>query len=110
MPDPLVFHTEQIDDDGKTFKITQHLDVRGMTCPMPALKSLERSKAMLPGEVLEVIGDWPGSKFEVPYAVADRPGLEIVRIIEASSQVVADNVGDGNETEHETWWIYIRRT
>jgi tRNA 2-thiouridine synthesizing protein A len=92
------FHAEQTDDDGKVFTITQHLDVRGMTCPMPALKSLERSKAMSAGEILEVIGDWPGSKFEVPYAVADRPGLEVVRIIES------------DKPEDETWWIYIRRT
>jgi TusA-related sulfurtransferase len=92
------FHAEQTDDDGKLFAITQHLDVRGMTCPMPALKSLERSKAMSVGEILEVIGDWPGSKFEVPYAVADRPGLEVVRIIES------------DKPEDETWWIYIRRT
>ena len=94
----LPFHSEQTDDDGKTFAITQHLDVRGMTCPMPALKSLERSKAMTPGEILEVVGDWPGSKFEVPYAVADRPGLEVVRIIESDSP------------DDETWWIYIRRS
>jgi TusA-related sulfurtransferase len=91
-------HDEQTDDNGAVFHVTQHLDVRGLTCPMPALKSLERSKAMQPGEILEVIGDWPGSKFEVPYAVADRPGLEVVRIIEST---VADD---------ETWWIYIRRT
>jgi len=90
------FHAQQSDDDGNTFAVTQHLDVRGMTCPMPALKSLERSKALAPGEVLEVVGDWPGSKFEVPYAVAERDGLEVVRIIESG---VPDD---------ETWWIYIR--
>ena len=94
----LPFHREQTDDEGKPFTITQHLDCRGMTCPMPALKSLERSKAMTAGEILEVVGDWPGSKFEVPYAVADRPGLEVVRIIESD---VPDD---------ETWWIYIRRS
>lgn len=92
------FHVQQLDDEGGSFAVTQHLDVRGMTCPMPALKSLERSKSLAPGEVLEVVGDWPGSKFEVPYAAVSKPGLEVVRIIE--SQVPDD----------ETWWIYIRRT
>jgi tRNA 2-thiouridine synthesizing protein A len=92
------FHRQQVDDDGKTFAVNFHLDTRGMTCPMPALKSLEKSKSMSAGEILEVVGDWPGSKFEVPYAVADKPGLEVVRIIESD---IPDD---------EMWWIYIRRS
>lgn len=92
------FHLRQVDDTGAPFSITTHFDARGMTCPMPALKSLEFSAALKAGEVLEVVGDWPGSKFEVPYAVTGRAGLEVVRIVESS---VPDD---------ETWWIYIRRT
>lgn len=92
------FHVRQLDDDGKPFDVTKHLDVRGLTCPMPALKSLEQSRALAAGEVLEIVGDWPGSKFEVPYAVTAKPGLEVVRIIE--SQIPDD----------ETWWIYVRKT
>jgi tRNA 2-thiouridine synthesizing protein A len=91
------FHKQQLDDDGKIFAVSHYLDVRGMTCPMPALKSLEKGKALKSGEVLEVVGDWPGSKFEVPYAVAEKDGLEVVRII------------DSEIAEDETWWIYIRR-
>jgi TusA-related sulfurtransferase len=91
------FHTQQTDDDGKTFAVTHRLDVRGLTCPMPALKSLEKGTALAAGDVLEVVGDWPGSKFEVPYAVAEKNGLEVVRIIESD---IPDD---------ETWWIYIRR-
>jgi TusA-related sulfurtransferase len=91
------FHPQQTDDEGNVFVIQQHLDVRGMTCPMPAMKTLERGRALKAGEVLEVVGDWPGSKLEVPYAVAERDGLEVLRIIESD---VADD---------ETWWIYIRR-
>jgi tRNA 2-thiouridine synthesizing protein A len=94
---PAPFHAQQNDDEGRPFQVDVHFDARGMTCPMPALKSLEFSQKLAPGQVLEVVGDWPGSKFEVPYAVADRPGLEVVRIIE--SQV----------TDDETWWIYVRR-
>ena len=94
---PPPFHTEQTDEDGKVFAVTQHLDMRGYTCPMPALKSLERGKALASGEVLEVVGDWPGSKFEVPYAVAEKAGMEVVRIIESELP------------DDETWWIYIRK-
>jgi TusA-related sulfurtransferase len=92
------FHLRQVDDDGVSFAIIQHFDARGMTCPMPALKSLEFSRALKAGEVLEVVGDWPGSKFEVPYAVTSKPGLEVVRIIESDLP------------DDEMWWIYIRRT
>ena len=91
------FHVQQLDDDGKPFAISSHLDVRGLTCPMPALKSLEHSRNLSPGQVLEVVGDWPGSKFEVPFAVTGKPNLEVVRIIE--SQIPDD----------ETWWIYVRK-
>ena len=91
------FHLRQLDDDGKAFDINQYLDVRGLTCPMPALKSLELSRGLAAGEVLEIVGDWPGSKFEVPYAVTGKPGLEVVRIIESS---IPDD---------ETWWIYVRK-
>jgi TusA-related sulfurtransferase len=91
------FHVVQLDDEGRSFSVSEHLDVRGMTCPMPALKCLERSKALKAAEVLEVIGDWPGSKYEVPYAVAGKAGLEVVRIIESD---IPDD---------ETWWIYVRK-
>jgi TusA-related sulfurtransferase len=91
------FHVRQLDDDGLAFAVSTHLDVRGLTCPMPALKSLEMSQKLTAGEVLEVVGDWPGSKFEVPFAVTGKPGLEVVRIIESS---IPDD---------ETWWIYVRR-
>jgi TusA-related sulfurtransferase len=91
------FFVRQLDDDGKAFVVNCHLDVRGLTCPMPALKSLERSQNLGQGEILEVVGDWPGSKFEVPYAVTGKPGLEVVRIIESD---IPDD---------ETWWIYVRK-
>src|SRR5207247_212396 len=67
------FFVRQLDDNGALFEINHHLDVRGLTCPMPALKSLERSVALASGEVLEIVGDWPGSKFEVPYAITSKP-------------------------------------
>jgi TusA-related sulfurtransferase len=92
------FYLRQIDDEGQPFQIALHLDVRGLTCPMPALKSLEISRSLEPGAVLEVVGDWPGSKFEVPYAITGKPGYEIVRIIE--SDIMDD----------ETWWIYVRKS
>jgi len=96
LPEP-PFHAQQTDDAGQEFAVTQHLDVRGLTCPLPALRTIEECQALAPGHVLEVVGDWPGSKLEVPYAVTGQPGLEVLRIIES------DKPGE------ETWWIYVRR-
>lgn len=92
------FHLRQLDDDGQPFAVSMHLDVRGLTCPMPALKSLEISHTLPAGGVLEVVGDWPGSKFEVPFVITGKPGFEIVRIVESDLP------------DDETWWIYVRRT
>jgi TusA-related sulfurtransferase len=64
---------------------------------MPALKTIEACVGLAHGAVLEIVGDWPGSKLEVPYAVTGRAGLEVVRIIES------------DEPDDETWWIYVRR-
>ena len=93
------FHARQTDDDGGEFLVTRHLDTRGLTCPMPALKTVETALSLAQGEVLEVVGDWPGSKLEVPYAVTGQPGLEVVRIVESP----------GTPGDDGTWWIYVRR-
>ena len=93
------FHARQTDEDGSEFLVTQHLDTRGLTCPLPALKTVEMARSLTQGEVLEVVGDWPGSKLEVPYAVTGQAGLEVVRIIESRDT-------PGNDG---TWWIYVRR-
>jgi TusA-related sulfurtransferase len=92
------FHASETDDDGKTFEVQRHLDTRGMTCPMPALKTLAQCKEMKLAEILEVVGDWPGSLLEVPFAVTGKPDLEIVRIVEPKDE------------SEETWWIYVRKT
>ena len=67
------------EDIGQPFDVSIHLDVRGLTCPMPALKSLEASRALSATDVLEVVGDWPGSKFEVPFAITGKPGTSLTR-------------------------------
>jgi peroxiredoxin family protein/TusA-related sulfurtransferase len=42
------------------------LDVKGLKCPMPVLKTKVRFKTMNPGEVLEVITTDPGSRKDLP--------------------------------------------
>jgi tRNA 2-thiouridine synthesizing protein A len=47
-------------------KPDQTLDARGLACPMPLLKTKKTLKDMKSGQVLEVLGDDPGSKNDIP--------------------------------------------
>lgn len=42
------------------------LDARGLTCPMPMLKTKKTLKDMASGTILEVWGTDPGSKNDIP--------------------------------------------
>ena len=43
------------------------LDARGLTCPMPLLKTKKTLKDVPVGEVLEIWGTDPGSKNDIPH-------------------------------------------
>ena len=51
-----------MDDDG----ITHRADLRGFRCPLPALKTRARLKAMSIGERLEVLTDDPLAGIDIP--------------------------------------------
>ena len=42
------------------------LDTRGLSCPMPLLKTKKTLKGMKAGQVLEILGTDPGSKNDIP--------------------------------------------
>ena len=42
------------------------LDARGLTCPMPLLKTKKDLKGVPAGEILEIWGTDPGSKNDIP--------------------------------------------
>jgi len=46
--------------------INQTLDCKGLSCPMPMLKTAKAMKALKSGEVLEMLGTDPGSKSDLP--------------------------------------------
>lgn len=54
------------------------LDAKGLTCPMPVLKTKKAIDAMGPGQTLEVITTDPASKADIP-AFLDRVGHELVQ-------------------------------
>ncbi len=62
-------------------KPSRTLDVRGLFCPEPVLRTKKAIDAMQAGEVLEVIGTDPGSKVDLP-AWAKRAGHEFLELRE----------------------------
>lgn len=51
------------------------LDVRGISCPMPTLKTAKAMKSMMAGQILEVLGTDPGTKKDMP-KLAKKSGHE----------------------------------
>jgi tRNA 2-thiouridine synthesizing protein A len=56
-------------------KPDETVDCRGLSCPMPLLKTKKAIKKMKSGQIVEVIGTDPGSKNDMP-AFAERAGHE----------------------------------
>jgi tRNA 2-thiouridine synthesizing protein A len=44
-----------------TLQITQTLDARGLSCPMPIVKTAQAIKTVAPGALIEVLATDPGS-------------------------------------------------
>lgn len=59
----------------KDIKADEILDVRGLSCPMPTLKTAKAMKGMEPGKIIEVLGTDPGTKKDMP-RLAKRSGNE----------------------------------
>jgi len=68
------------------------VDVRGETCPIPLVETRKALRKASPGDIVEVIGNHPPSKKEIPMAVKAL-GLELMDVKE----------------EGEVWKIRIRR-
>ncbi|PIW00560.1 MAG: preprotein translocase subunit TatC, partial [Deltaproteobacteria bacterium CG17_big_fil_post_rev_8_21_14_2_50_51_6] len=57
------------------FTPNEPLDCRGLSCPMPILKTKKTISAMKSGQILEILGTDPGTKNDLP-AFAKRGGHE----------------------------------
>jgi len=47
-------------------KIVLTLDAKGLSCPMPLLRTKKEIEKIKSGEILEVLGTDPGSKHDLP--------------------------------------------
>lgn len=63
--------------DATDLKSDEVLDVQGLCCPMPVVKSKKAIDALEVGQVLEIVGTDPGSKGDLP-AWAKRAGHEFL--------------------------------
>lgn len=67
--------------DTPIVSIDQTLDARGLSCPMPMLKTKKTLKTMAAGQVLEVWSTDPGSKNDIP-DFCKKQGDELIDIID----------------------------
>ncbi|PPD58167.1 sulfurtransferase TusA family protein [Dehalogenimonas etheniformans] len=69
------------------------INCMGETCPIPLVETRKAIRKAQPGDIIEVTGDHPASKKEIPMAVREM-GLELLEV---------KDVAGG------TWTIRIRR-
>ncbi|MFP4001918.1 MAG: sulfurtransferase TusA family protein [Candidatus Natronoplasma sp.] len=64
---------------------SKNLDVLGETCPVPLVETRKAIRKSSPGDVIEIVGNHPESKKEIPMAV-DELGLELLSIEDENDQ------------------------
>ncbi len=67
--------------DLKDIKADEVLDCKGLSCPMPLLKTKKAIQKLKSGQILEVLGTDPGTKTDLP-AWCQKAGHEFLGVIE----------------------------
>ncbi|MCP4900442.1 MAG: sulfurtransferase TusA family protein [bacterium] len=62
-------------------KADETLDLRGLWCPLPPLKTVAKLKGMKPGQVLEVLGTNPVGNKVAPW-IAQKLGDQLLGLVE----------------------------
>ncbi len=68
-------------------KVDQVIDIKGLNCPLPVLKTKRALELLKPGQVLKVIATDPGVKIDIP-ALLDRLGDELLRMDEKDGELI----------------------
>jgi|CXWL01.1.fsa_nt_gi tRNA 2-thiouridine synthesizing protein A len=63
------------------------LNALGLACPLPLLLAIRDMAALLPGQILEIVGDDPGLLADIPLWCA-KAGHELVEIEEDEGVIV----------------------
>ena len=68
-------------------EINETLDLKGLSCPMPMMKTAKAVKKMDSGNVIKVLTTDPGSKADIPKWV-EKNGHTLVEETEEDSAIV----------------------
>lgn len=63
-----------------------HLDVTGLFCPLPILLAAREMRKLRPGDLLEVVGDDPGIREDMP-VWCERAGHRLVEMEEEEGKI-----------------------
>lgn len=66
------------DTDTNSADVDQHLDTRGLNCPLPLLKTRQALRHLAPGQMLQVVASDAGSVRDIPEYVR-QSSHELVR-------------------------------
>ncbi|BAU23794.1 SirA-like domain-containing protein [Caldimicrobium thiodismutans] len=69
--------------DLSSIKADEVLDCKGLSCPMPMLKTKKALQKLSSGQILEVLGTDPGSKNDIP-SMCKKEGHEFLGMIDES--------------------------
>jgi TusA-related sulfurtransferase len=67
--------------------VTETLDVKGLACPMPVVKTRLAIDKLAPGDVLQVLATDRGSLKDIP-AWAEATGHKLVSVEERDTEIV----------------------
>lgn len=70
----------------KNYEITYHINLKGESCPYPAIKGIEALKELKKGEVLEIVSDCPQTIHTIPID-AKNYGYDMLDIIHESGNI-----------------------
>ncbi len=68
-------------------KVDQEIDIKGLNCPMPVLKTKRALDYLKPGQILKVIATDPGVKKDIP-ALLERLGDELLGAEEKDGEMI----------------------
>lgn len=69
-----------------TVKSDKILDAKGLSCPMPVIKTKKALETVESGQILEVIATDPASKTDIP-ALLGRLGHDLIEIREEGGEI-----------------------
>ncbi len=68
-------------------KADQEIDIKGLNCPLPVLRTKRALDYLKPGQILKVMATDPGVKKDIP-ALLERLGDELLKTVEIDGEMI----------------------